>query len=279
MNFSALLTKHRERASLSKTELAKKIGITVSHITESRLQEYLNYRINRDKIGLYAANNIIISVKAWLNWCARNRKIFDNPVKGIKKFKVPETPRSFLSKDAISLLFHAARGETLHPFLATAVYTGMRKDELKNLQWEDVDFTHGILTVRNKAEFTTKSKKNRTIPLHPGLRAILLPLRKPSGYCFDMTNYRRVFRRIVKKAKVPELKIHELRHTFASQALMAGIPFQHYSLLAYSLHYLSRMNHSKITTLRFMALGGPTIDYLKRVSYGLFCLEALEFAP
>jgi len=197
---------------------------TINQITEGRLQDYLNHRMSHDKIGLYAANNTIICIKAWLNWCVRSRKIFENPVQGIKKFKVPEVNRHFLSKEEITRLLTAAKGETLYSLLATAVYTGLRKDELINLQWEDIDFARGIVTVRNKDGFITKSKKNRDIPLHPVLRTILLPLRKAAGRCFDATNQRRVFRRIAKRTKIPTLKLHELRHTFASQALMAGVP-------------------------------------------------------
>lgn len=197
---------------------------TINQITESRLQEYLNYRLNHNKVSLYEANNTITCVKAWLNWCARSRKIFESPVKDIKKFKVPEATRRFLSKKEISDLLAAARGEQLHAFVAAAIYTGMRKDELFNLQWGDIDFARGIVAVKNKEGFTTKSKRNRNIPLHPGLRRILAPLRKASGPCFDVTNHRRIFRRIIKNAKLPWLKLHELRHTFASQALMAGVP-------------------------------------------------------
>jgi len=204
--------------------------VRIGQITEARLQEYLNMRLQ--EVSAYEANNIIVGLKGWLNWCVRSHIIAENPIAGIKKFKIPETTRRFLSKDQIVAVLKAAADPgiytdhkpTLLPFVATAIYAGLRKTELFNLEWTDIDFTRNVLTVRNKAGFTTKSKKNRTIELHPKLKAILAKHKKDTGRCFDVTNFRRIFGRIARAIKMPDLKIHELRHTFASQALMAGIP-------------------------------------------------------
>jgi len=204
-------------------------AVRIKQITETNFQEYLNKRL--EKVSIYEANNIIIAIKGWLNWCVKSKIIATNPIENIKKFKTPETSRRFLTKEQIKEVLKSAANPdvycdgkpTLLPFVATAIYAGLRKGELLALEWPDIDFKHNILLVRNKKDFTTKSKKNRTIELHPKLKIILWKHRKDSGKCFNTTNYRRIFGRIAKKAKIPNLKLHELRHTFITQALLAGV--------------------------------------------------------
>jgi len=206
-------------------------GISLhKQITEKALQDHLNRRMTT--VSAWEANGAIADINAWLNWCVANRKIFSNPIKGFRKFKTTESTRRFLSKKQIKDVLKAAntpklyvdRQPTLFPVVASGIYAGMRKEEIFNLEWEDIDFKRGSVTVRSKKGFTTKSRKNRTIPLHDKLRRILYPLRQKAGKCFDITNHRRIFTRIAKKSGIPDLKLHELRHTFASQALMAGVP-------------------------------------------------------
>lgn len=227
----------------------------IKQISDERLQEYLNHRLHQDKVSLYEANNIIINVKAWLNWCVKMKYIVSNPIK-IAKYKVPERDVRFLSKEEIQKLLNAANNPKLYcdnkpvlsPLLACAIYTGLRKSELFHLEWEDIDFSKNILRVRNKQGFTTKSKRIRTLPLHPALRQILFPLRKENGYCFDTTNEKRVFSRIRLEAGLSEIGYHTLRHTFASQAIMAGVDIYTVSKL---------LGHADVSTTQIYAHLSP----------------------
>jgi site-specific recombinase XerD len=220
---------------------------TLNKITERKLQEYLNHRINDDKVGFYEANNTITNLKAWINWAVRMRYIFDNPLRDVKKYKIPVNPKRFLSKEEILKLFTAARdpgiyadGEIiLYPAIASGIYTGMRQSEIFSLEWPDVDFSHNLITICSKEGFITKSKKFRTIPLHAALRAILYPIRKAVGRCFDATNSRRVFGRIKREAGLKDIGWHTLRHTFASHLVMRGVDLATVSKL---------LGHASITT-------------------------------
>lgn len=198
--------------------------IKVSDITEKRLQDYFNHRIDDNNLAHNTVNRIMASLRAFLNFAVRRKHIFDNPVRGIKRFKLPHNPPRFLTKDEISRVLKEAHKTDLGALVATAIYTGMRKSELFNLEWQDIDFAAGTITVRNKEGFTTKSKRFRTIPIHPALRRVLWPLRAKEGRCFDITNNRRIFRRIVRKSKVQgDIGLHNLRHTFASHLIMRGV--------------------------------------------------------
>jgi integrase/recombinase XerC/integrase/recombinase XerD len=203
----------------------------LNQITEKKLQDYLNHRIEKDKISLNTANHIITNIKTWLNFSVRNHYIAANPLAYFKRYKLPVNPKRFLSAEEINKLLEAAknpriyvdRKTTLYPVIATAIYTGLRQRELFTLEWQDIDLTQNCLTVRNKEGFTTKSKRFRVIPLHKHLKAILKPYAAKSGRCFDITNQRRIFSRILRKAGLKDAGWHTLRHTCASHLAMKGV--------------------------------------------------------
>lgn len=205
---------------------------TLKDITPDLLKEYINHRIKEENISPHTANGIIQHINTFLNWSVKNRYIFDNPIRYVKKHRVPQKDVRFLDKAEIAALLEAARKTelyvdkkpTLAPVIITGIYTGLRPQELFHLEWEDIDFDQGIVKVRNKPDFTIKDYENRAIPLHRDLKDALLPLRKEKGLCFDTVNQRRIFGRIKKAAKLTDISWYTLRHTFASHALMAGIP-------------------------------------------------------
>lgn len=195
----------------------------MNQITEKKLQDYLNHRIKNDGISLNTANHIITNIKTWLNFAIRRRYISENPLKHLKKYKLPENPPRFLTKEEINRILLAAKDTMLYPLIATALYTGMRQKELFTLEWQDIDFNRNLITIYNKDDFTTKSKKFRTIPLHQKLKVILEPYRAQNGRCFDTTNQRRIFNRIIKKAGLKGIGWHSLRHSCASHLAMQGV--------------------------------------------------------
>jgi len=212
---------------------------TFAQINKVKMQEYLDHRLktkpNHKGISKNTANHIIASIKFFLRYAASRRIASDSPIlKEIKNYKLEEQDIRFFSKEEIVRILAAARMRslyadgkpTLYPIIATGIYSGLREEELFSLKWENIDFTRKIISVANKEDFKTKSRKNRVIPLHPRLKLLLKPARKQKGLCFDTTNERRIFDRILRKAnlKEPRVRWHTLRHTFASQALMAGVP-------------------------------------------------------
>jgi site-specific recombinase XerD len=213
---------------------------TFAQINKVKLQEYLDYRIKGDPghklkaISENTANHIIASIKFFLRYAASRNIAPDNPIlREIKNYKLTEQSIRVFSKKEIKKLFEVSRTRsiyadnkpTMYPAIATGIYAGPREEEIFNLDWEDFDFKHNTVNIVNKEGFKTKSRKNRVIPLHRRLKLILQPIRKKKGLCFDSTNRRRLFDRILKKAhlKEPGVRWHTLRRTFATQALMAGV--------------------------------------------------------
>jgi len=200
-------------------------------ITEKKLQDFLTYRINNEKITLTTANRVITNLKTFLNFAVRRRYIIENPVRFFKRYRIPENPGRFLTNDEIDRLLAAAKDPenyidgkpTFYPILATAIYSGMREQEIFSLEWQNIDFNRNIIIILNKPGFTTKTKKFRVIPLNNKLKTILLPLRKASGRCFDTTNQRRIFDRIIRNAKLEGIGWREIRRTLGSHLAMEGV--------------------------------------------------------
>lgn len=148
-----------------------------------------------------------------------------------------------------------------YTFFLTALRTGMRLGELIELKWADVDLSAGCLHVQRgrtaRKVSSPKSKKARNVDLSPQLARELalarrlgpIPgiLKEDSAHCFltetgrplDADNFRhRVFYPVLEKAKLTgDVRIHDLRHTYASHLVAAGTP------LAY---VKDQMGHSSI---------------------------------
>ena len=150
-----------------------------------------------------------------------------NPVKGIKLFK--EQPRlRFLEKEEIFKLL-ANCDEHLKPIVLVALHTGMRKGEILNLKWHDIDFKRDIAYL-----YQTKNEESREIRINNEVKSTLLKVKKhpDSSYVFCNKNgepygdIKKSFFTACKKSgiiKNSSFRFHDLRHTFASHLVMSGV--------------------------------------------------------
>lgn len=143
------------------------------------------------------------------------------------------------------------------PLILLALNSGMRRGELFNLAWHDVDLSGRLLTVAGGG---AKSGKTRHIPLNDEAFAVLTAWRNQSdagavrvfpspvtGKRLD--NINTAWREIMKKAKVTGFRFHDLRHNFASQLVMRGAD------LATVRELLGHADFE--TTLRYSHLAAP----------------------
>jgi integrase len=117
----------------------------------------------------------------------------------------------------------------LEPLVLLAMNTGMRKGELLNLRWENVDLINNVVTI--KAE-NAKSGKARHVPLNNESKQTLAGWQKDTreqGYVFEgelnkaITDVKKAWANLLVEAKILAFNFHDLRHHFASKLVMAGV--------------------------------------------------------
>jgi integrase len=145
----------------------------------------------------------------------------------------------------------------IHDMVLTALRTGMRQGELKGLQWESVDWFNGSIAVRHsRSDYTnalgsTKSNRERHIPLDIDLNELLSARKRDKGYVFvddkgrpfDHQRLSRALTVVCQRAGLRKVRWHMLRHTFASNLAMNGTPLNVVQAL---------LGHSSVlTTMRY----------------------------
>ena len=174
------------------------------------------------------------------------RLISRNPTNGTKVPKANYAPKAILNEEQLDRFMDAIRAEPIwYDFFYTEMTTGLRRGEICGLKWSDLDEIGGRLTVRRTVKKgpggelevgETKTEK--------GMRTILLPsstldvlkerrksavsewifpsLRNPAEPVAPSSAYHRL-KVILKNAGLPDIRFHDLRHTFATHALTSGV--------------------------------------------------------
>lgn len=139
--------------------------------------------------------------------------------------------RSERKKELMVDLRSVTFADHLKPLVLLSLNTGMRRGEVFNLKWSDINFAAKVLTVEGD---TSKSGQTRHIPLNREAIEVLEGWRDQhshkAGYVFPgkdggrLDNVKKSWAGLLKLAKIEVFRWHDLRHTFASKLVMAGVP-------------------------------------------------------
>ncbi len=225
----------------------------IDQVRRGAIRDFLLSKIKDDfsksRVGLF--KDVLSGV---LGYALDEELIPANPTLGITKRLWPKSKRTkktlsvnyVLTREELELFHDTCK--TLVPehsvFFTMAAKTGMRLGELLALRWDDVDFNSNFLWVKRsyrRGIFTKpKNGKSRRVDMTPKLKAVLKQhLLKEKKECFSLgvepelvfnrygsvieQNYiRRVFKRVLKKAGLRDIKLHGLRHGYASILLSEG---------------------------------------------------------
>jgi integrase len=151
-----------------------------------------------------------------------------NPARRVKLFRKTRNRERFLSQEEISR-FLACLPDHQRVIINLGLLTGLRRSNLLNLRWSQIDLTHGLIMIQADE---AKGNRNLNLPMAPEAVDLLrqLPRHSESEYVFckaDGSPYRDIysgFRQALKRAGITDCTIHTLRHTFGSQLAMAGVP-------------------------------------------------------
>ena len=177
------------------------------------------------------ANSALLVLRQIMNHAIARGHIETNPTRGLKRNPRPKLTR-FLSRDEISRLHEVLdRYEARRPssnvqadIIRLLLQTGCRKSEILNLRWREVG--------NDTLELEDSKTGPRKVLLGPEARVIIerqpqseSPWVFPSPINPDRARTELdLWKRVRKLAGIEDVRIHDLRHTFASQAAMQGIP-------------------------------------------------------
>ena len=183
------------------------------------------------KGGPAAATRATLVLSAMLQWATTRKFRTDNPGKGVKLNK-PTKRERFLSGAELARLgeaFAKAERDGLNrnslAILRLLVLTGARRNEIASLKWDDVDFERRALRMPDSK---TGAK---IIPLGaPALEVLSkLPRKRGSAWVFPAATGKghhvgmpRVWRKLRASARLKDVRMHDLRHGFASIAVADG---------------------------------------------------------
>ncbi len=211
------------------------LDLELSELTHARLTEWHIQAGSRFPV---AANRALSYLSKALTLAVRRGDIPANPASGIRRFREKPADR-YLTKAEIARLARELGDDAPSRVLRFLLLTGLRSSEARGLRWDDV------ATDGSTADLRDTKTGARTITLSaaaldamgPGVRGWVFPGRK--GDKMGAGELWRAWRRIRKRAGLEDVRIHDLRHTFASLQLEAGT---HIEVIR------SLMGHASITT-------------------------------
>ena len=230
----------------------KKISfITTNDIQKMYVDIKENGRIhNRNEKGTALSDSVVRSIHMMLHQAfedaVKERLISKNPTKGTTIPKKSRGELQVLNKEQLDrFLAEVDKDEMWRDFFYTELTTGLRRGEICGLKWCDFDEKHGTLCVCRNATAkkgggvsigeTKTDTGNRLIYLPDSIIKMLKKRKKkaltewifpnpyrPEDPMLPNSAYQKL-KKILKKAELPNIRFHDLRHTFATHALTSGV--------------------------------------------------------
>ena len=179
--------------------------------------------------GEYMANRAIRLVRSTYNFAISGGQFIPNPAAKLKFNKEPSRNR-FIDKTEMTRFFDALN--TLDPdwqdFFRLALFTGARRANLQSMNWQDISLDRKIWTIP-AAEFKTGEKMQ--VPLIDEAIEILQKRQGENksefvfhshGKAGHITEPKGAWKRLLERAKIKDLRIHDLRRTLGSFQTMTG---------------------------------------------------------
>lgn len=210
------------------------------------VEEYKIWR-QRQGVSLVTINKELRFLSTLINRAVEfkwidSHELYRKPilVKGVKSERL-----RYLTEEEEGRLLDAIKDPLLKDIVVFALNTGLRKGEIINLKWDEVDLNLRCIVLGAER---TKSKRMHILPLNrKALEVIerrLREMRKDCPYVFhrggkQVRCFKRAFRNALTRAGIKDFRFHDLRHTFASRLVQKGVDL-------YIIKEL--LNHADITT-------------------------------
>ena len=187
--------------------------------------------------------NIHQGISSAMDFAKNQKLIAVNPTVGCALPKLEHREMETLPVEQLASFLREAKESGVFEMYYIELATGLRRGELLGLKWEDLDLEQGTLRVQRQVsringevmEAPLKAKNSyRTISLGADAVGILKEQRKkcgsseyafpsPTGEPISPDSVIQMLHRVLKRAGLPKVRFHDLRHTFATVALQNGV--------------------------------------------------------
>ena len=206
----------------------------------------------------------IRSLKAAFNRALTWELISVNPFARMEMKKRQVKKPEFIVREELDQILNNVASRKLRELYLFAFYSGARLSECINLKWKNIDVQKLLITIGDD-EFVTKNKKTRVIPIAKPLEEFLVSgcqrrknknayvFCKSSGYHFRKEYVSKIFKKAVISSGIDkDIHFHSLRHSFASNLVLAGTPITVVSeLLGHSSILVTQIySHTNVDSLR-----------------------------
>ncbi|OAQ21031.1 tyrosine-type recombinase/integrase [Thermosulfurimonas dismutans] len=188
----------------------------------SRDLDALLVHLRQKGLSPVSVNKVFRHLKAAFSKAVEWSYLRENPVKRGNPLRVQRELPRFLSQGEILRLLRAIEDPHFRAFVRFALFSGLRRSELLALTWEHLDLKRGFVRVP-----LGKGTEERFLPISSRLREVIEDLRalgvKGRLFPWSRSYVSHRFQRYARKAGLSGVRLHDLRHTFASHLVMAGV--------------------------------------------------------
>ena len=230
-------------------------GIPLADLTSLDLQRFYKHLLDGGRVDRIEAKkkpkglapktvrNIHQMIGSAYNLAMEQKLVSKNPTQGCALPKVEHKEMRTLTADQLSAFFREARDSGVYELYYLDLATGLRRGELLGLKWTDIDLDRGVLKIQRaisrqngkvmEAPLKTKNAY-RTLPLSADAIDVLKAQKNkvgssewvfpsPTGCPMSPDSVLHMLQRVLKRAGLPRIRFHDLRHTFATMALQNGV--------------------------------------------------------
>lgn len=259
----------------------------ITNIKKSDIDDYISFVHSRTKLKNCTINKDLDLIHRTLKYAVNREYISSNPADAVEKLKEERFEPQPLTVEEMNLLRQAVeQNEDWRLIIPVylGAYQGLRRGEIVGLKWKMVSFEDNIIKIRETitqmgGEIIEKPPKtegsNRDLEMFPTVRDMLLRYRdyqiknnlyneyvvvNQNGKRLNPTYLSKKFKEFLVDNGLREIRFHDLRHTFGTRAIGAGV-----NPLAVS----GAMGHSNLSTTLNIYVHSKALDGSREVNNGL----------
>jgi len=231
----------------------------IKTIKPVEIEGFKNFLLKKDRTKA-TTNRYLEMLKTMFNIAISNKYLTENPMGTVKKFPIKNYSLRYLTGDEEARLFEHL-SENIIGIVIVALNTGLRKSNILNLKWENINFDFGYIEI-----LENKGNKHLKIPINPKLKTLFSKIPVQNDFIFINPETKMPYKDIkkswnsaLKKANIHNFRFHDLRHTVGTRLAQENVPLNTvkeilgHSDIHTTMRYVHQAPRSKIEAMNILA--------------------------